>query len=133
MRFPKPWYRPTRGVWYVTIGGTQYNLGPDREKAIEQYHALMAKPRPTKVAADSVAGVIDAFLDWCEKHRAAETYDWYHSRLRLFVKTIPPELTTDLLRPLHVQQWIDSYEKLSNGSKRNHWRAVQRAMRWAEQ
>ncbi len=58
MRFPKPWYRPTRAAWYVTIDGTQHNLGPDQEKALERYHALMARPRPKKVAADSVLGVI---------------------------------------------------------------------------
>lgn len=133
MKFPKPWYRPKRGVWYVTIDGVQHNLGPDREKAAERYHALMAQPRPKKVAAESVVGVIDAFLDWCEKHRAADTYDWYKSRLQLFVKTIPADLKSAQLRPLHVQQWIDGYEHLASGSKRNHCRAVQRAMRWAEQ
>ena len=54
-------------VWYVAIDGTQHNLGPDREKAIERYHALMLQPRAKKVAAESVVAVIDAFLDWCEK------------------------------------------------------------------
>lgn len=39
MQFPKPWYRPSRGVWYVTIDGTQHNLGPDPVKAKERYHA----------------------------------------------------------------------------------------------
>ena len=34
MKFSKPWYRPNRGVWYVTIEGTQHNLGPDKEDAI---------------------------------------------------------------------------------------------------
>ncbi len=37
------------------------------------------------------------------------------------------------LKAFHVQRWIDSYEHLSNGSKRNYCRAIQRAMRWAEQ
>lgn len=133
MKYPKPWYRTKRGVWYVAIDGTQHNLGADREKAAERYHALMAQPRPNKLAAESVVGVIDAFLDWCEKHRAADTYDWYKSRLQLFVETIPADLRTGQLRPLHVQQWMDGYEHLASGSKRNHCRAVQRAMRWAEQ
>jgi hypothetical protein len=46
MKFPKPWYRPNRGVWYLTIEGTQHNLGPDKEDAIRQYVALTAQPRP---------------------------------------------------------------------------------------
>jgi len=33
MRFPKPWYREPRGLWYVTLGGKQHNLGADREQA----------------------------------------------------------------------------------------------------
>jgi hypothetical protein len=133
MKYPKPWYRPARGVLYVTIEGTQHNLGPDKEDAIRQYVALMAQPRPKKVAADSIVSVIDAFLDWCQKHRSPTTYEWYLSRLQLFVKTIPPDLKTNQLRPFHVQQWIDSYTTLASGSKRNHCRSVQRAMHWAEQ
>ena len=133
MRFPKPWYRPNRGVWYVTIDGTQHNLGPDRDEATRQYHQLMAQPRAKKVLANSVPAVVDAFLDWCEKHRAPDTYEWYRYRLQRFISFISSDLKTSQLRPLHVQRWIDSYEHLSNGSKRNYCRAIQRAMRWAEQ
>ena len=133
MRFPKPWYRPSRGVWYVTIDGIQHNLGPDRDEATRQYHQLMAQPRAKKVLANSVPAVVDAFLDWCEKHRAPDTYEWYRYRLQRFIGFVSSELKTSQLRPLHVQQWIDSYEHLSNGSKRNYCRAIQRAMRWAEQ
>jgi integrase len=133
MKFPKPWYRPNRGVWYVTIDGRQHNLGPDREEAARRYHELMARPQPKKVAAGSVVAVIDAFLDWCQKHREPATYEWYRSRLQLFVKSIPPDLKTSMLRPFHVQQWVDGFGGLSSGSKRNYCRAVQRAMHWAEQ
>ena len=31
MRFPKPWYRAQRGLWYVTLDGHQINLGSDKE------------------------------------------------------------------------------------------------------
>jgi integrase/recombinase XerD len=132
-RFPKPWFRKERQAWFVQVGRQHVNLGADKTKALEQYHALMSQPQKPRVKADSVVNVIDLFLDWCQKHRAPETYEWYQSRLQLFVKTIPPELKTSLLRPFHVQQWIDGYEDLSSGSKRNHCRSVQRAMRWAEQ
>ena len=94
MRFPKPWYRPSRGVWYVTIDGKQHNLGPDRDEALKRYQALMTQPREKKVAADSLLAVIDSFLDWCEKHRAPDTYEWYHYRLQRFVAAIPAELKT---------------------------------------
>jgi hypothetical protein len=43
-KFPKPWFRPNRGVWYVNVYGRQHNLGPDEEAALAKYHALMAAP-----------------------------------------------------------------------------------------
>ncbi len=131
--FPKPFFRKSRGVWYVQINKKQFNLGPERTHAFELYHDLMRQPQPKRVAADSVVAIIDAFLDWCQKHRAPDTYVWYQSRLQLFARAIPTGLTVCRLKPYHLQQWIDSYDELSNGSKRNHCRAVQRAMRWAEE
>jgi hypothetical protein len=55
----------------------QINLGPDREVAFSRYHELMGRPRaePQPVAADAVLGVLDAFLEWCSKHKAGRTYD----------------------------------------------------------
>lgn len=132
-RFPKPWFRTERQAWFVQIGRRQINLGPDKAAALAQYHALMSQPKRPHVAADGVLAVIDAFLDWCHKHRQPATYEWYRFRLQLFVRSIPPELKTSMLRPFHVQQWVDSFASLSSGSKRNYCRAVQRAMRWAEQ
>ena len=90
--FPKPFFKKARGVWYVEIERKQVNLGPDRDEAFRRYYQLMTQPRPTKVAADSVLGVIDAFLEWCSKHRAPDTYRWYHDRLQEFVQTIDPAL-----------------------------------------
>ena len=131
--FPKPFFRKSRGLWYVQVNGQQHNLGPDRTRAFEQYHDLMRQPQPKPVAGDSVVGIIDSFLDWCQKHRAPDTYIWYQSRLQLFVKAIPAGLTVGRLKPFHLQHWIDSYIHLSSGSKRNHCRAVIRAMHWAEE
>lgn len=130
-KFPKPFFRASRRLWYVQLNGKQLNLGPDRDAAFRKYHELMRRPRSARVSSEAVAAVVDLFLDWCQKHRAPGTYDWYQSRLQLFVTTYP-DLTVSALRPFHVQQWIDSYEHLSTGSKRNYCRTIQRAMRWAE-
>lgn len=131
--FPKPFFRKPRGLWYVQIDGKQHNLGPDRERAFEMYHELMRRPQSRPVASGSVVAIVEAFLDWCRKHRAPDTYEWYRYRLQRFVDFAPPDLLVSQLKPFHVQQWIDQYGKLSNGSKRNYCRAIQRAMRWAEQ
>ena len=133
-RFPKPWYRSSRKRWYVQIGGTQYNLGPNRKEAFRRYHALMQRPEKPQVVADgTVIAVIDTFLDWCQKNRAEGTYEWYLYRLQHFADFIPVDLRTADLRPYHLQSWIDTFPNLSSGGKRNYCRAVQRVMNWSEE
>lgn len=129
--YPKPFFRKSRGLWYVQIDGKQHNLGADRTVAFERYHALMQQPTGQRVANDSVVAIIDAFLDWCQKHRAPATYEWYHWRLQLFAQSIPRGLTVGQLRPYHVQQWLDSQQCWGPGSQHNGCRAAQRAMNWA--
>jgi integrase/recombinase XerD len=36
-RRPKPWFRKSRDAWFVTIGGIQNNLGPDKKLAYERF------------------------------------------------------------------------------------------------
>ncbi len=141
--FPKPFFRPARGLWYVQVAGKQINLGSDKDAAFTTYHGLMqqrselaaAAPVPKHDARPQVVVVlIDEFLDWCEKHRAADTYRWYKDRLNSFVSTIDAALTVDHLRPHHVQKWVDDYPvELSSGSRRNLIASVKRAMKWAEE
>jgi integrase len=77
--------------------------------------------------------VVDAFLDWCEKHRSADTYRWYKDRLNSFCRTLPADLTVDAFKPFHVQKWVDAQPELAEGSRRNLIASVKRAMRWAEE
>lgn len=128
-KFPKPWLRPSRGVWYVTLDGKQINLGPDKEAAFTRYHELMARPREKSLPSDHVATIADHFLDWVKSNRAAETFEWYRYRLQRFVDT-HPLLTVRELRPYHVERWADGYG-LSKTSRRNYLRGVKRCMAWA--
>ncbi len=128
-KFPKPWYRPTRGVWYVTLDGKQINLGPDKDQAFDRYKKLLAEPKQREVPSESLAAIADAFLDWVQRHRSPETYGWYQYRLERFVKRFP-ELRAADVRPFHVQQWVDSYT-LSTTSRRNYFRTVKRCLAWA--
>jgi integrase len=130
--YPKPFFRKSRGLWYVQLDGMQHNLGPDRDAAFKAYRDLMAQPvaKPV-VRGDHVAAVVDRFLDWVQKNRAPDTYIWYQTRLQLFVSRYP-DLTVEQLRPIHVQEWIDGFDA-SPGTRRNYARAIQRAMRWAAQ
>lgn len=134
--YPKPFFRPARGVWYVQLHGKQLNLGSDRDAAFKRYHELMAEPAPpapVAVTPDGVVVLCERYLDWCEQHRAPDTYRWYKDRLNDFCNAIPSDLTVGQLKPHHVQTWVDSHKTLSTGSKRNFCRAVLRAMHWAEE
>lgn len=75
--FPKPYFRKSRGLWYVQIDGRQINLGSEQDHAFESYHRLMAEPRRRQVPSGSLACIIDAFLEWVDKNRSPETYEWY--------------------------------------------------------
>lgn len=144
-RFRKPFFRADRGLWYVQLNGRQINLGAEKDAAFAAYHQMMggrspAVPAPSAAPVAAAASqqrllvvVIDEFLDWCEKHRAPDTYRWYKDRLNEFCQSIPAELLIGELRPFHVQKWVDGYEGISSGTKRNHCRAVIRAMNWAEE
>ena len=131
-RFPKPFFRKPRKLWYVQIDGKQHNLGPDETAAFDEYHRLMRQPREQRsVRPESVAALIDQFLDWTEKHRAPDTYIWYQSRLQEFVRKWPDVLIHEL-KPYHVQQWIDGFD-VASGTKRNYARSIMRCMTWCEE
>ena len=71
-RFPKPFFKKARGVWYVEIHRKQINLGPDREEAFRKYHELMAEarePSPADGRSAALLEIVDAFLDWTQKNR----------------------------------------------------------------
>lgn len=130
-RTPKPWFWKARGGWYVTIAGTRHFLAKTKSDATSRFHVLMSQPQKQVVRSDSLAAIIDIFLEWCHKHRAPDTYEWYRYRLERFVRR-NPTLRTHELRPFHVQEWIDSMPELATGSHRNYVRSIKRAMRWSK-
>ena len=127
--FPKPFFKKSRGVWYVEIDRHQHNLGPDRDEAFRQYYQLMGQPHEQKVSAESLAAIIDAFLGWVERHRSAETYEWYRYRLQRFIERYPDLRAADV-RPYHVEKCVARYQ-LSVNSRRNYLRSIKRCLRWA--
>jgi hypothetical protein len=126
--YPKPFFRSARNAWFVQIDGKQIKLATDRDEAFTRYHELMAKPLPEATKAEAqklVVVIVDEFLEWCEKHRAPDTYRWYKDRLESFCKSIESSLSVDHLKPHHVQKWVDNYPvELKSGSRRNQIAAV---------
>jgi len=89
----------------------------------------MRQPVERKVSPHSLAAIIDAFLDWTQKHRSPDTYEWYRYRLQRFVER-HPDLAVASLRPYHVQRWVDE-QSLSTTTKCNYVQSVKRCLRWA--
>ena len=130
--YPKPFFRTARSAWFVQIGNQQINLGPDQVRAFRRYHELMQEDRqPGRIRCQLLVELIDEFLDSVQKNQAADTFEWYRSRLQRFAEHYP-ELEIAELKPFHVQRWLDSIEGVKSGTKRNYARAIIRVMRWAE-
>jgi integrase len=130
--FPKPFFRASRGLWYLQVGGKQINLGCDREAAFRQYHEIMGQPRPVAVAANAVVVILDLFLEWTRKNRSSGSYGWYLEHLTPFARSLPDGLTVDAIRPFHVQEYLDSKTTWSNTTKRGAVIAIKRSFNWAE-
>ncbi len=130
-KFPKPWFRPSRGQWYVTLNGVQHNLGPDKDAAFAQYRQLLGQPEQVAVSRHTVASIVDAFLDWSQKHQAERTYLRYQDFCQSFINHFPDLLVAEL-KPFHIQEWVDSHAGWGNTTKRNAVAAMKRAFNWAE-
>ncbi|MBX3436062.1 MAG: tyrosine-type recombinase/integrase [Planctomycetaceae bacterium] len=135
--FPKPFFKKSHQKWYVEIRRRQHCLGSDRDEAFRRYYELMNQPDmpappPEAINPTQFVTIVDAFLDWVQKHRSPDTFEWYRYRLERFCRKYP-DLRAAELRPYHVQRWVDGYDQLSRTSKRNYVRTVKRCCQWAMQ
>jgi integrase len=132
-RTPKPWFRKQTGWWMVTLGGEQKKLaeGRDNKKAaLKKFHELQLLVAEAPESADMrVASVCDAFLQWSERHQAAETYRGYSFYVQCFCEACGYLPVADL-RPYHVTKWMDS-KAWGPTSQFNAVRAAQRVFNWA--
>src|SRR5260221_2396344 len=113
-RHARPWFRPSRGVWYVTFAGKQYNLGTGTEEDAEERFVDLKRefrrqPPAAKPAFNSVVAIIDDFLEWVKKNRVPRTFDWYLDRLQPFAKAIQ-KLSIDELCGYHLQSYVDGLD-----------------------
>lgn len=140
-KFPKPWFRPARNVWYVTIDGVQHNLGSDEDAAFERYHRLMAErhsPGEVGRSGTDVGGQVDDFVEtlavkfvaWCQKHRSPATAVWYKERIESFLEHAG-DIRVANLKPFHLEDWCDAHPKWSPGMRRGAIIAAQRCLNWA--
>jgi hypothetical protein len=126
-RRPEPWFRAQVGEYYVCIRGKQHRLGPDKDKAYQRFHELMAHQQGD-IVTGSVAEVIEAFMDWTEKNRP-KSYLWYQKRINHFYDPVK-RLAVAKLRPLHIQKILDEHE-WSDAYKAGCITAMKRVFNWA--
>lgn len=128
--FPKPFFKKARKSWYVEINRKQIKLGFDKEEAFQLYHQLMQQPaEEATTSPESLVGIIDAFLDWTQRNRAPDTYEWYRYRLQRFVDKYP-DMRVSSLKPFHVEEWVDGYD-IAQTTRRNYFRSIKRCLAWA--
>jgi hypothetical protein len=105
-------------MWHVQINGHEHKLGWDKTEAWRLYHELMGKTpeeRPhVRPAEMEAVEILDLFLDWCRKNRAAATYDWHLRFCQKPTATLPPALPVTELKPYHLTKVMDAEEWSKN-------------------
>ncbi|MEZ6063931.1 MAG: tyrosine-type recombinase/integrase [Planctomycetaceae bacterium] len=128
----KPWFRKSNRRWYVEFQGKQVCLGTNKKAALQQFHELMAQPEParrvSRTSRISLPELTDHFLEWVQRNRSADTYEWYRYRLERLCRH-HSSLMAEQLKPYHVEEWVNSFS-LSVTSRRNYFRAVKRCYKW---
>jgi integrase len=135
----EPFWREARSCYYVHHGTKTVRLSPDKDEAWRLWHELMARPpeEPAKPLAPGpdvqAIEILDAYLDWCQKHRAARTYAWNRENIQRFTSSLPDGLKVADLKPFHITRAMDAYAHWANNTKHDFISAVKRAFSWAEQ
>jgi integrase len=137
MRRPEPWYRASKGAWYVQFGDKQVRLskGPKdetEEAAFDAYYKLMAQQPENMPKGEEllVALICDLFLEHSKSNHEPATYALYQHFLQSFCKPYGRSAVQDL-KPFHVTRWLDQHPKWK-ASRRHAALAVKRAFAWAD-
>ena len=97
----------------------------------------MAKPPEQRAAKQPTPSdlqaveVLDLFLGWCEKNRAASTYTAQRYYSKKLAPTIAGLLVVEL-KPYHLTRVMDGEAGWASNTKHNFVTAINRAMNWAE-
>ena len=107
MRQPKPFFRKQTKSWYVQLGKHQINLGRNKQKAWAKYHELMTENQEFDFYSATVAQLLDAYLDWLQKRRAASTYGNAQRFAASFIASVGKRLKIQQLKPHQLTKWLD--------------------------
>jgi integrase len=116
------------GVWRVTVRGVRYNLGPSKTAAEKKFHSLMASE--SRTANQSLAVVLDEFLEWSSKNRAPQTTERYKEFCQSFLDHVD-DMPLDRLTRGHVHRWLAQRTTWNQTTQHNAATAIVRALNWA--
>ncbi|MEM9411834.1 MAG: tyrosine-type recombinase/integrase [Planctomycetota bacterium] len=130
-RQPKPYLRKQTKSWYCSINGQQISLGKDREAAFQKFHELMARKQSLRGSFSSLYELSQAYLDWCEKNRAARTYDNHLRYLKSFIAVVGRRMKIGQLKQHHLTNWLEKHPTWGSCAKNDAISIVQRMISWA--
>lgn len=136
-----PWYRESKGVWYVWHEGRQKSLGikgrSKRKAAVDAWHQLLAgraveplAPNQPK-SATTVREVLTAYLSRQRDRVKANTHRAYCDCLNPVMDTFGHE-DANVVRPDDLLKWSAS-QGWSDSTRHNVLGAVSTAFRWAHE
>jgi integrase len=125
-----PWWWEARKAYYATIKGVRHRLGTVLRQAESKLKRLEGEPREQAVPSDSVALILDAFIDWTEENRAAKTARGYKDFCQSFIDYCG-KMPVSKLKREHVEKWLTSRKTWNSTTKRNAITALQRGLNWA--
>ncbi len=154
----KPYFKESRQTWYAEFDRKQHSLGPNPShrpkpkkkngvwqapsEILHTFEQLKLKLHQAEQAGEgrpdqAIIDVFDEFLEWCQKHKAPRTYEWYKNHIQSFIAHENDDgpssnLTVTTLKPIHVERWVDAHSTWGASHQRGAKIAVQRAFRWAE-
>ena len=117
-RIPKPWFRKSKGAWFVYLHGKAVRLGADKAEALRAYHRLLGEQQatPKATATLTVKTLGEQYLADLQRRVTARTATVADCYLKPILKHCGAMLV-ETLRRQHVDaavrahgQWNDSTE-----------------------
>jgi hypothetical protein len=64
-------------------------------------------------APSTLAVIVRKYLDWCNKHRAPRSVEWYEVHLDSFLAHLGEHALMPVadFKPYHVVEWVDSHPR----------------------
>lgn len=156
-REPQMYWKASHQCYYVMIERKERRLDPDEEEA----RKLLHKHLGGVVSLDpsrKITDLIVQFLQWLEKCRAEGTFEFHRHHLDSFRASLPAAMQIKDLKPIHLTQWMAQRyperdrprtitgrapngkpfkrtrtKPVSDNTRHNAMRAVQRCFNWAEE